>query len=205
MKTHTPFVLAAAAAALLPAMPAEAQAPANAFVGEIMLLGNQQCPTTTVDANGGLLSVAQNQGLFALFGNTYGGNGQTTFAVPDLRGRAILHAGQGPGLAPYQLGQAGGAESIALAPDNLAPHAHTGNLRALETAGNSNNPASAVLGDFPGPNPTYVRGDGLAPTLDMKLGAIESEVTGGLEPFPTRNPFLAMRYCVVTNGTYPPR
>jgi microcystin-dependent protein len=90
------------------------------FLGEIMITGMTFCPRSWVEANGQLLSISQHQSLFSLYGTTYGGDGRTTFALPDLRGRTPIHAGQGPGLSNYSLGQKGGQETTDIAPGNKA-------------------------------------------------------------------------------------
>ena len=97
----------------------------DTFVGELMLIGDNFCPLGYVDANGQLLSpIAAYDDLYQLFGTMYGGDGRSTFGVPDLRGRVPISAGQGSGLANYWQGQKGGAESFTLQTKNLASHNH---------------------------------------------------------------------------------
>src|SRR5215213_5449370 len=94
------------------------------FVGEIRIVGFNFAPRGWAMCNGQILPIAQNTALFSLLGTTYGGNGQTTFALPDLRSRVPIHFGQGPGLSNYDLGQVSGTESDTLIVNNLPAHTH---------------------------------------------------------------------------------
>src|SRR5205085_8655362 len=96
----------------------------NPFLGEIRPVGFNFAPRGWALCQGQILSIAQNTALFSLLGTTYGGNGITTFALPDLRGRVGVHVGQGPGLSPYDLGQVGGTAAVTLAAAHLPAHAH---------------------------------------------------------------------------------
>src|SRR6266568_7692053 len=95
------------------------------FLGQVQPYGFGFAPRNWALCNGQILSIAQNTALFALLGTMYGGNGQTTFALPDLRGRVPIHMGQGPGLSSYVEGQVGGTENVTLLADQLPPHGHT--------------------------------------------------------------------------------
>ena len=103
---------------------------ASPFIGQITLFAGNFAPRGWAFCNGQLLSIAQNTALFSILGTTYGGNGQTTFALPDLRGRVPVHAGQGPGLSNYDLGQQGGAESVTLTTAQMPAHTHPANANA---------------------------------------------------------------------------
>ncbi|MCA8928614.1 MAG: tail fiber protein [Alphaproteobacteria bacterium] len=127
-----PRLRAAAMAGALASSLALASAPtawagADPFIGEVMLLGGSWCPRDWAPADGRLLPINNNPALFSLIGNYYGGDGRTNFALPDLRGRTPIGAGQGPGLAPYQLGQKGGAESVTLSADQKPAQTNGGN------------------------------------------------------------------------------
>ena len=102
--------------------PAMAQEP---LIGEIKLVGFTYCPRGWTDADGQLLSITDNAALFSLYGTTYGGDGRTTFALPDLRGRVPLHQGTGAGLSTYTMGQLGGAETVTLTTSQMPVHNHT--------------------------------------------------------------------------------
>lgn len=99
-----------------------AQAGSDAYLGEIMMTAASFCPRGTAELNGQLLSIAQNDALFSLMGTYYGGNGTTTFALPDLRGRVPMHYGQGNGLTPYMMGQQGGQERVTLTQQGMPSH-----------------------------------------------------------------------------------
>src|SRR3954468_17740797 len=111
------------------------------FMGEIKIVAFNFAPKTWALANGQLLPINQNTALFALFGTTYGGNGQTTFALPDLRSRVVVHAGQGPGLAPVLMGQQLGTDSTTLAIAQMPLHSHV--LHAALEAPDTNDPDHA--------------------------------------------------------------
>lgn len=131
----------AMAAAVAPA-PA-ALAGTDAYIGEILWTAATFCPSHTLEANGQLMAISQYTALFSLLGTTYGGNGSTTFALPDLRGRSSIHQGAGPGLSARILGELGGAESATLTVNQLPSHHHT--LNASSGDGASGNPANGVL------------------------------------------------------------
>src|SRR5438309_6757335 len=111
---------------------------ANPFVAEIRILACNFAPKGWAFCDGQLLPISQNTALFSLLGTTYGGNGQTTFALPDLRSRVPVHAGQGPGLSPYVIGQSGGQENVTLQSGELPPHAHVLDL--------AHNPPNSLTG-----------------------------------------------------------
>src|ERR1041385_3867939 len=98
---------------------------ATPFLGAICMFGFNFAPRGWAFCNGQILPIAQNTALFSLLGTTYGGNGQTTFALPDLRGRVPIHFGQGPGLSLYDLGQVGGSETVTLTPSTMPAHNHS--------------------------------------------------------------------------------
>jgi len=120
------------------------------FIAEIVMFGANFNPRGWAFCNGQLLPIASNTALFSLVGTIYGGDGRTTFALPDLRGRAPIHAGHGPGLSNYQLGQKGGVERVTLLTSEIPAHNHTGTLMAGTGKGNSpvNNGYVADTNDF---------------------------------------------------------
>lgn len=154
------------------------------ILGSIILFAGNFVPRGWAACNGQVLPVQANMALYSLLGNTYGGDGRTTFALPDLRGRVPVGAGQqGPGLSNYSLGQAGGAESVTLMPAQIPAHTHT-----LQGA-----PANASAG------PSVVT----APA-----GGSQTVVTaafGGGQPHENRQPFLGLQYIIATEGIYPTR
>ena len=196
MGTATRSITVGAIFALLivAAKPAEAQT--EPFLGQLMLFSGTYCPKGWADANGQLLSISQNQALFALLGTTYGGDGSTTFALPDLRGSAPIHTGQGPGLSNYQLGQSGGAESFTIGIRNMPRHSHQVNAR--NGGANRSRPGGRLLaGSKDGPK---VFTDG-QPNVIMDAQMIGS--TGRGRPITHRGPYLTMRWCIALQGVFP--
>src|SRR3954449_6617686 len=117
---------------------------ATPFIGQISLFGGNFAPRGWAFCNGQLLAVSQNTALFSILGTTYGGNGETTFALPDLRGRVPLHPGQGPGLSPYVLGENGGQENVTLNVTQLPAHTHAVSPRASNNAQTTNRPGGTI-------------------------------------------------------------
>ena len=167
------------------------------FIGEIMMVGYTFCPRSWAEANGQLLSISSNTALFSLYGTTFGGDGQTTFALPDLRGRVPINTGQGAGLSNRALGQQGGSETNTLTANQLPPHSHS--LNGTTAAANAVDPSGNILANT-GRSDTYTSS---APNAQMNSGAIGA--TGGGQAVNNMQPFLTIRYCVALNGVYPSR
>jgi microcystin-dependent protein len=190
---------AAAAAMTVPAAPAQAQ---DFWLGQIVQVGFNFCPRTTLNADGQLLPIAQWNALFSLYGTTYGGDGRTTFGLPDLRGRTPIHPGRGPGLQDYTWGQRGGVERVTLTIAEMPSHSHAAALRANGTvAVDAPEPTNNSIGG----NTTGRRFSTAAPDANMHPGSIQVGNTGGSQSHENRPPFLVTRYCVVTQGIYPSR
>jgi microcystin-dependent protein len=172
------------------------------IMGSIFLFAGDFAPRGWALCNGQLLSIAQNQALFAILGTTYGGDGRTTFALPDLRGRAPVHQGNGPGLSGVQLGEVSGTPSTTLLITNLPAHTHT--LNASTTAGNSPSPTGAVLAIFgtslppAGPYTTAH-----TPNTTLAPGAMGG--TGSNQPINITQPSLGMNFIIATQGIFPSR
>src|SRR4051812_113885 len=150
------------------------------FLGEIRMVGFNFAPRGWALCNGQILSIAQNTALFSILGTTYGGNGQTTFALPDLRGRVPVSAGQGPGLSSYDLGQVTGSENVTLTVQQLPAHSH--NIAADATAGNVGSPSGAHLAQPFSPGRTPVSSNGYtsgALAAPVNLNPDTIQVTGG--------------------------
>lgn len=187
---------AALAALLVFAAAPRASAQYEPFIGQLALVGFSFCPNGWAEANGALLSIAQNSALFSLIGTYYGGDGVTTFALPNLRGRVPIGAGQGPGLSPRAHGEVGGAESVTLTTAEMPAHTH---LHAASTqAANTPNPAAA-LPARKSRTPLYRGGSGADTTMDSSA----ISVAGGSQPHENMQPFLAMRWCIALEGIYP--
>ena len=180
------------------ATPRVAKADGDPFLGEIALVPYTFAPKGWAFCDGQILSIAQNTALFALLGTTFGGNGQTTFALPDLRGRAPLHVGgsQGPGLSAYFLGQSGGVEGVTLLASQMPTHSH--GVNADGGNGTSDSPSNAIMGKNASGVPQY---SGNAPTTTMAAAAIAN--AGGSQPHENRPPFLAMNYIIAMQGIFP--
>ena len=166
------------------------------FIGEIKMVGFGFAPRGYALCNGQLLSIAQNTALFSLLGTTYGGNGQTNFALPDLRSRVPIHQGQGPGLSSYNLGQVSGTETVTLNSQQLPPHNHTVNASATAT---SKSPAN----NFPsvtGAGSSYAATpDGTTMNPGMTTGG------GGGQPHSNLQPSLCINFVIALQGIFPSR
>jgi microcystin-dependent protein len=146
--------------------------------------------------NGQILSIAQNTALFSLLGTTYGGNGQTTFALPNLQSRVPIHQGQGPGLSQYVMGQQAGTENVTLLNSQMPTHTHS--LVASSGDAASGKPAGKFLATTG--TPTYnTTQDG---TL---LGAQSIGLQGGNQPFSIIQPYLVVSFCIAMQGIFPSR
>lgn len=167
------------------------------FLGEIRLFPYNFAPVGWAYCNGQLLSIAQNTALFSLLGTNYGGDGETTFGLPDLRGRAALQQGQGPGLGSYSLGETGGSETVTLAITQIPAHTHT--LNASTGPGSQQSPANAYLATDA---TASVANYSTTENTQMAAGAIGS--SGGSQPHTNMPPFLTLAYCIALQGIFPP-
>lgn len=168
------------------------------FLGQIMIVGFNFAPRGWATCEGQILSIAQNTALFALLGTMYGGNGQTTFALPDLRGRVAVGQGQGPGLSSYQIGQVGGVETVTLTTGQIPAHNH--NLRAVSEAGDVAAPANAFLAATGTFDPEY-RASG----TQVSMAAAAISQAGGSQPHENRQPYLGVNYVIALQGIFPSR
>ena len=168
---------------------------AEPFLGEVRMFGGTFAPLGWALCNGQLLPIEQNPALFAILGTTYGGDGQTTFALPDLRGRLPLHQGQGPGLSPYSPGQAGGAETVTLTIAQLPGHTHAavGN----PNPGNTQAPTGAIWAQ----QPDVQQFTEPPPTGAMNAAAIAN--SGGGQPHDNRPPYVAVNFIIALQGIFP--
>ncbi len=173
------------------------------FLGSLLLVPYNFAPQGWALCNGQLLPISQNTALFSLLGTTYGGDGVSNFALPDLRGRVPISSGQGPGLQSYVLGQSGGAESATLGVGNLPAHNHA--VNTVSTAANSKSPANQFLAAIPGaagPGSENVYASGPANST-LNPGAVSS--TGGSQPVDIRTPYLTLNWIIALVGVYPSR
>ncbi|WP_372792596.1 phage tail protein [Lutibacter sp.] len=166
------------------------------FLAEIIMFGGNFAPRGWAFCDGQLLPISSNQALFSILGTTYGGDGRTTFALPDLRGRVPIHPGTGNGLSTYRLGQKGGTQTNTLTTNNLPSHSHTINIKE---EGNSDNP-----------NGTFIAGDGsnsFGTTSDASntLAASAVNPSGGSQAVNNIQPFECVNFIIALTGIFPSR
>jgi microcystin-dependent protein len=176
-------------------------------IAEIRMFAGNFAPTTWAICQGQIMSIAQNTALFALLGTTYGGNGQTTFALPDYRGRSPFGVGQGPGLPDLQLGEVSGSESTTLINSNLPAHNHIITTNSTNVGGKAERPGTTDLpqGNYhsilAGSSPYSSTTDGTMAALpNPTLG-----ISGGNQPFANRPPFLGINFIICLQGIFPSR
>lgn len=168
----------------------------NPFLGTVNLFAGNFAPRGWAIASGQILPIAQNTALFALLGTTYGGNGQTTFALPDLRGRAPIHFGQGPGLPNIDIGEVSGTETVSLIASEMPSHNHTMNVSSAK--GNTVNPNNNYLAA----TPAFIQySSGPANTTTAAI----TNFSGNGQPHNNMQPYIVMNYCVALEGLFPSR
>ena len=178
----------------------------NPFVAEIRIFPFNFPPKGWAFCNGQILPLSQNTALFSLLGTTYGGDGKSNFALPNLQGNAPMHPGQGPGLSLHDLGETGGSQMITLLQSEMASHSHVpmasttvgtqpapgpGNVWAAAPAGGHGHPADLQIYSTSNPNAT------------MNIGAVMP--AGGSQPHNNMQPYLTLNFCIALQGVYPPR
>ena len=171
---------------------------ADPFVAEIRIFPFNFAPKGWAWCDGQLMPLSQNTALFSLLGTTYGGDGKSTFALPDLQGSAPMHPGQGPGLSLHDLGETGGTETVTLLESEIPVHNHI--LRA------SSDPANVIQAT---PSTTYARSAGgsgyKASPLDALMAPEELAPAGGDQPHNNMMPYLTCYFCIALQGVFPPR
>lgn len=169
------------------------------FVAEVRIFAGNFAPTGWAFCNGQLLPISQNTALFSLLGTTYGGDGKSTFALPDLQGSAPMQPGQGPGLSLRDLGETGGSETVTLLESEMPNHSHT--LQAASAPSNSNTPANAGLAN---PAVQAVRIYGNAASL-VPMAPAAITPAGGSLPHNNLQPYLTLNFIIALQGVFPPR
>lgn len=164
------------------------------FIGMIIAFGGNFAPRGWAKCDGTLLSVSENQALFSILGTTYGGDGRTTFGLPDLRGRVPMHYGSGPGLTPRSLGEKDGSETVTLNVNNLPPHNH--GIRASEEP-NSTDPNGRLIAQTGTP--------AFGSDADATMAANACANTGSGTPVKNMQPSQCINYIIALTGTYPSR
>jgi microcystin-dependent protein len=175
---------------------------ADAFVAEIRVFPFNFAPTGWAVCDGQLLPISQNTALFSLLGTTYGGDGRSTFALPNLQGAVPMHPGQGPGLSLHDLGEMGGSDTVTLIDSEMPAHTHT--LRAS---------ADSQGADLQGPGPARVLAKSTGgQAFQTATGANLTQMhwsslapAGGSQPHNNLQPSLALTFCIALQGIFPPR
>ena len=167
------------------------------FVGEIRMFGGSFAPAGWAFCNGQLIPISENDALFTLLGTTYGGDGQETFALPNLQSRVPIHQGTGSDGVTYVLGEAGGVESVTLSTQQIPIHNHA--LIATTQLGTVANPGGNILAQTPGAITPYAE---LAPEVNLNNNAIAP--IGGSQPHENIQPYLAISYIISLFGVFPP-
>ena len=174
------------------------------FIGQIQPFSFNFAPRGWALCDGQLLPISQNSALFSLIGTTYGGDGRVTFQLPDLRGRVMIHQGQGPGQPSYAWGETGGATETTLLTSNMPAHNHLIGANGTAGAGSEGSPsgnflAGATDSGTGGPLTIY------SPTANATMNANAVSMTGGSQPFSLLQPFLTISICIALSGIFPSR
>jgi microcystin-dependent protein len=173
---------------------------ADPFVAEIRIFPFNFAPKGWAWCDGQLLPLSQNTALFSLLGTTYGGNGKSNFALPDLQGRAPMHPGQGPGLSLHDLGETGGSETVTLLESEMPSHAHA--MQGVSDTASTNDPANAMFAKPLG------RGNNQYSQTNTPLVSLAGQAVapaGGDAPHNNMQPYLTFYFCIALQGVFPPR
>ena len=205
-KRTTSMVIALLAVALVAGMiwcpPAQASEP---FIGQIQMFGFNFAPRGWTFCDGQLLPISSYTALFSLLGATFGGDGRTSFGLPDLRGRVAIHPGNGPGLPEIRWGQKSGSHQVALNVNHLPAHTHTAvaTVHAASGQGSQEGPGGNVLAY----NRRETQYSASAPdvTMNSASATITVDNAGGGQPFSIMQPYLGLNHCIALLGWYPPR
>lgn len=171
------------------------------FVAEIRIFPFNFAPKGWAFCDGQILPLSQNTALFSLLGTTYGGDGKSNFALPNIQGSAVMHPGQGPGLSLHDLGETGGSETVSLLESEIPSHGHSLNAHTQD-------PATL---NAPAPNRTLARSNlGFAYSTNPSQSPVTmSDQTlapaGGSQPHNSMQPYLTLNFCIALQGVYPPR
>jgi microcystin-dependent protein len=171
---------------------------ADPFVAEIRIFGFNFAPKGWALCKGQLLPISQNTALFSLLGTTYGGDGKTTFALPNLEGSAPMHPGQGPGLSLHDLGEMSGSETVSLLQSEIPAHAHS--LMSQVAVANRSNPIGNAIARVGATGPYAPTG----PTA-AQLSATAVAPAGGGQPHNNMQPYLTLNFCIALQGVFPAR
>jgi microcystin-dependent protein len=176
------------------------------FVGEIRVFAGNFAPIGWAKCEGQIMSISQNTALYSLLGTTYGGNGTSTFALPDMRERVAIHPNQGPGLSLHDLGEASGNSLVTLTPENLPAHNHTAQIKVSSGVADLSAPTVGVSLAAP----VEIHNSTSYPVLryttaspNVTLSTNTTSVTGGSDPINISQPYLVCTYIIALQGIYP--
>jgi microcystin-dependent protein len=173
---------------------------ASPYVGEIRVFACNFAPTGWAMCNGQILPISQNTALFSILGTTYGGDGKSNFALPNIQGRATMASGQGPGLTSRNLGEAGGEPSVTLNLQQIPAHTHIPSASLAATTPSPNGAVWANPGGRPAPN-AFATPIGTAQIMNAQATA----ATGGSQPHNNLMPYQTLNFCIALQGVFPPR
>jgi len=195
------WTVAATLGTALAAGAAGATCTVEPYLGSMCITAATFCPKGYADARGQVLPIAGNTALFSLLGTTYGGDGRSTFALPDLQGRVPRGIGTGVGLTPVEQGEVDGQEAVILGVNQMPAHTHSAQIRGTDARGNTDAPGGAVPAQSRRSS-SYSTG---AADAAMGASAVAIGVSGGGQPVDVVNPYVGLRYCIAVEGIFPPR
>lgn len=167
------------------------------FLGQIQAFGFNFAPRGWAKCDGQLLPISQYSALFSLLGTIYGGDGRTTFALPDLRGRSPIHYGNGPGLTTRPIGQRSGQENVTLTTSQIPAHNHPTNIAVSTESGEENSSNLFIANNQGGFNEES--------STNQNLGGVTSGLTGGTQSHNNMPPYIVLNYCIALQGIFPSR
>jgi microcystin-dependent protein len=178
---------------------------ANPFLAEIRIFPFNFAPKGWAACNGQMMSLAQNTAAFSLLGTTFGGNGINNFGLPNLQGSAPMQQGQGPGLSPHDLGEAGGSNTVTLLATQTPTHTHAINcIDGARVGGQSGQPGNAILVKTGG-TPASAYAPGTAALNQTMNANMVAAATGGNQPHNNLMPYLTLNFCIALVGVFPSR
>lgn len=171
----------------------------EAYIGEIRIFGGNFAPKDWALCDGQIINIATNSALYAILGNRYGGDGKTTFALPNLNGRAALHQGTGVGLTPRNVGESGGSATVTLLTTQMPSHNHIATCN--NTQPSNNEPTGAIWTDQQGKGsvPLYTA------QVNKQMNLMTMDVAGGSQPHNNMQPYLGLNFIICLNGDWPPK